>query len=213
MSESAFQLLNQHMNVSHETFDKLNRYYELLIKWQKKINLVGPDTISDAWRRHFLDSIQLLRWIDNLSQPIVDFGSGAGFPGMVLAIFGGKNIHLIESDAKKIAFMQEVSRITKSPVSLHHRRIEDVRIDNVGVITSRACSDLKSLCEYAHPLVSHGTICLFHKGKNYSKEIEDAKENWSFDITVSPSVASDEGVILNLSNLGERGRDYAKPNF
>ncbi len=204
MPDSIFQTLNQHIPVSRETYDKLSIYHDLLIKWQKRINLVSNESIDTAWHRHFLDSLQLIKYIPDLSSTMLDMGTGAGFPGMTLAIYGARDMHLIESDAKKITFLREVARLTDTRVTFHNTRIESIKNLTAKIILSRACSELKSLCKYAHLFVSHETTCLFHKGKNYSKEIEDASKIWSFAHTIFPSVTSDQGVILQLSNLRER---------
>ena len=201
MRDETYQFLNRYLSVSRETFDKLFIYHDLLIKWQKQINLVSDNTLSDSWNRHFLDSAQLLSHIPNPLVKTADIGSGAGFPGMVLAIMGMSNIHLIESDAKKIVFLKEVSRLTNTSVMIHHSRIEDLSIGTFDLIVSRALSDLNKLLQFSSHFVSHETFCLFHKGKNYSKEIEEAKKSWSFDHAIFPSVSDPHGVIIKLSNL------------
>ena len=175
-----------------------------LVKWQKRINLVGPDTLADAWCRHFLDSLQLLNSIDNLNQTIVDIGSGAGFPGMVLAICGATDIHLIESDGKKIAFLREVARITNTKVLIHHERMEKCNHLSADIIISRACDSLNNLLLLSSNFVSREKICLFHKGKNYMKEINETKNHWIFDIDIIPSITDSEGVILKLTHITKR---------
>lgn len=210
---NVFEFLNRHQNVSRETFLRLEAYHSLLLKWQPKINLVGPDTINDAWDRHFLDSLQLIKFIgNNVDKTIIDLGSGAGFPGMVLAAAGYRNIHLIESDTRKVAFLREVARATESKVEIHHARIEDVSIEKVDIIVSRACSSLDKLLSYSIQNVSRETFCLFHKGKNYTKEIEDAKLHWQFDHSATPSIVGVDGVILQLSNLRKQTNDTKKPS-
>jgi 16S rRNA (guanine527-N7)-methyltransferase len=200
----AFALLNQHIDVSHETFLRLSRYHDLLLRWQSKVNLISPDTIEQAWHRHFLDALQLLPMIENLNAKIVDLGSGGGFPGMVIAIAGAGNMHLVESDTKKILFLREVARITDTTITLHHARIEDAPTQNADIITSRACSPLATLLQLASHYVSHETICLFHKGKNYSKEIEDALVDWEFNIATTPSVTDTQSAILKLTSIRKR---------
>lgn len=204
MPDDIFEWLNRYTDVSCETFDRLVLYHDLLLKWQNKINLVGPDTISDSWKRHFLDSLQLQSQIKNEGEIIVDIGTGAGFPGMVLAASRYKNIHLIESDSRKISFLKEVARLTEADVSIHHDRVEKISIDNVSIVVSRACASLDKLFSYSINFVSHETICLFHKGKNYSKDIDEAKSNWDFDTVILPSVTDKEGVILKVTNLRKR---------
>jgi len=203
--DEIFQLLNRHVSVSHETLDRLFLYHDLLLKWQSKVNLIGPDTIPDSWNRHFLDSLQLLNYLPDPSVRIADLGSGAGFPGMVMAIAGMENVHLIESDTKKILFLKEVARITSTKVLLHHCRIEGHPIDHVDVVVSRACSSLEKLFALSSDYVSHETICLFHKGKNYSIELEEAKNKWDFDPIVYKSITDPLGVVLKIEHLRKRG--------
>lgn len=197
----SFELLRSSFDVSRETYHRLSLYHDALVKWQSKINLVGSDTLQDAWKRHFLDSLQLMPFLLNPDQVIVDLGTGAGFPGMVLAIAGYKNIHVIESDARKIAFLREVARLTETHIFIHHARIGEVEIPSVDVLVSRACAPLGKLLELSQPYVSRETICLFHKGKNYSMEHEEASQNWGYDLAVTPSIVDAQSVILTLSHL------------
>lgn len=222
-----FELLNEHISIPHETFEKLSAYHDLLLKWQSKINLISNDTIKDVWRRHFLDSLQLLSYIDNKEKTIVDLGSGAGFPAMALAIAGFKNVHLVESDIRKSAFLREVARVTETKVTIHNCRIEEwsscegrstsTGSNNIGkdpslanasqddiIFTSRACASLDKLLDLIYDKFSHETICFFHKGKNYSMECEEASKNWQYDISVTPSIVDSEGVIVKISNLHKR---------
>jgi 16S rRNA (guanine527-N7)-methyltransferase len=203
----AFELLNRHVKISRETFERLSLYHNLLIKWQARVNLVGPESLQDAWQRHFLDSLQLLNAIESVSQVMVDLGSGAGFPGMALAIAGANNMHLVESDGKKISFLREVARITETKISIHHSRMEDCVFDRVDIFTARAVAPLKELFSSIEPNVSHGTFCLFQKGKNSIKEMDDAKEEWSFDSIIIPSVTDKEGSVLRVSNLKRWGKN------
>lgn len=201
MLESPFELLNKYIPVSYETFERLKLYNDLLLKWQDKINLVGKDTLNDVWRRHFLDSLQLINFISDKQKTIVDLGSGAGFPGMVLAICGYENVHLIESDSRKVAFLREVARITDTKISIHNCRIENNPIIKIDIFVSRALAPLEKLFKLIEKSVSHGTICFFHKGKNYSIENESALLNYQYDITVTQSVADLHGVVLRISNI------------
>lgn len=204
MRETAFDLLNRYIPVSHETVDRLETYHALLLKWQAKINLISDDTIGDCWNRHFLDSAQLIKHLPENARELTDIGSGAGFPGMVLAIISNKKTHLVESDGRKVSFLREVARLTKANVVIHNDRIENVIIDKCDVIMARALSNLNQLLSLTEKFVSHGTICLFHKGKNYSKEISDAKIEWSFDSDILPSVTDEHGVIVKLSHIQRR---------
>lgn len=125
---------------------------------------------------------------------------------MALAIAGASNMHLVESDAKKIAFLREVARVTETNVSIHHTRMEKFSLPKVDIFISRAVAPLVDLLSLIKSNVSCETFCLFQKGKNYFKEIEGAKEIWSFEERISPSVTDSQGVILKLSNIKNRGK-------
>jgi len=198
---SPFELLSRYVDVSRETVDHLSLYHDLLLKWQKQINLVSGQTIADAWQRHFLDSLQLLPLIKDVQGGILDLGSGAGFPGMVLAVAGVPEITLLESDARKCVFLREVARETGTKVAVVNQRIEKNTLGKQALIISRACSELGELFALAEQNVSHETICLFHKGKNYANEITIASAQWEYDVEIIPSVLGEQSVILKCTHL------------
>lgn len=183
---------------------KFQTYQTLLLKWQKSINLVSHSTLEDVWNRHFIDSAQLAQYISSPHPVVVDIGSGGGFPGMVLAMMIEGEFHLIESDQKKCIFLSEVSRGTKTKVIIHNDRIETSSIYPVDYITSRACANVSQLFSWIEKLVSHETICLFLKGKNYSIELDEAKKGWHFDMIIHPSVTESASVILEFSHIRRR---------
>lgn len=191
--------------VSRETLDRLRLYGELLVKWQKTINLVGPSTLPDLWRRHFLDSAQLFPLLPDSARVLVDFGSGAGFPGLVLAILGVPEVHLIESDQRKCAFLREVARQTDAPVTVHAKRIEAVVPFAADVITSRALASLAQLLDLARPFLTPQTLCLFPKGQNVEAELTEAHKIWNMQVTRVPSRSDADATILRLSPATERG--------
>lgn len=207
MRETAFEFLNRHLSVSYETFERLFIYHDLLLKWQAKINLISNDTISDCWNRHFLDSAQLIKHLPDTSEHIIDIGSGAGFPGMVIAIMTNKKCHLIESDGKKISFLKEVARLTKTNVSIYHDRVENISMEKGDVVMARAVADLNQLLKISEKFVSHGTTLLFPKGKNYSTELDEAKIEWSFESEIIPSITDSSGAIVKLSQIKRRAHD------
>ena len=204
MRNDGFDKINAVFPVSHETVDRLKIYQSLLLKWQPKINLVSNSTIDDSWNRHFIDSIQVAKFISS-NNTILDVGSGAGFPGMVLAINGYNNVTMVESDQRKCIFLREVSRETKTKVIIQNDRIEKLNQNYFDVITSRACANVSQLFSWVEKFVSHGTKCLFHKGKNYSIELDDAKKEWEFSYIIHPSVIEEGSVILEISDLKRRG--------
>lgn len=188
-------------NVSRETLARLERYAELLEKWNRRINLVGRGTVEDLWRRHMLDSAQLLPLIPDGAASLVDLGSGAGFPGLVLAICGVKNVHLIESDRKKCAFLREAARETGAPVTIHNGRIEEIESFQVDIVTSRALAPLPKLLDMAVPFVKKHSILLFLKGKHVDRELTDATKEWNMQVHQIPSRTDPEGMILRLEAI------------
>lgn len=187
-------------NVSRETIEKLEAYASLLQQWQQHINLVSPTTLADLWNRHILDSVQLFPLLPSSDAVIADIGCGAGFPGLVLSILGCPNVHLVESDQRKCAFLREAARITGAHPSFHAARVETLVLPEVGVFTSRACGSLGKLLNILGPKCQKNTICLFHKGKNYTKELEDVG-GWCFDLSVHPSRIEEGSVVLELTHI------------
>jgi 16S rRNA (guanine527-N7)-methyltransferase len=193
-------------HVSRETLEQLGQYQTLLMKWQKAINLVGPTTLDAVAERHFFDSAQLFRYIPDVDVRLVDMGSGAGFPGLVLSMLGVREVHLIESDVRKATFLREVSRETKVAVTVHDTRVEDTEIAAIDVFTARALAPLKDLLVYMDRLTTpdHKAYGLFMKGLQAPEEIEKAAKIWNFDVDVYPSMTDLSGKIIKISNLSKK---------
>ena len=191
--------------VSRETADKLRAYAELLKKWQARINLVGPATIPDLWRRHFLDSAQLFPLLP--SGPVLDLGSGAGFPGLVLAILRGQGdpVHLAESDGRKGAFLREAIRVTGAPAIVHTSRIEAIEPFEIRALTARALAPVATLLTLAEPFLTHAPKCLFLKGEKLEDELTEAAKDWKMTIERIASASDPNGFILSLKEV-RRGR-------
>ena len=214
MSPEEFQSAS---NVSRETMDRLKVYAGLLIKWQKAINLVGKNTLPDLWQRHMMDSAQLF----GIAREIVegrgpesrsladsvwlDLGSGAGFPGLVLAIMGVGQVHLVESDARKCTFMHEVARETGADVVIPTCRIEKLQ-DKAGqpgqvdFISARALAKTDQLLSWSVPFRSQNTVCLFPKGQDVDSELENLLEFENSIIKKWPSRTHSESVVLQISS-------------
>jgi len=190
--------------VSRETLDRLARYESLLRKWQPKINLVGPATLADAWRRHFLDSAQLSPLLPDGTRVLVDLGSGAGFPGLVLAILGVPEVHLVESDARKCAFLREVARETGAIVTVHNRRMEAVEGLVADVVTARALAPLGELVRRAYPFIGERGTALFPKGQNVDQELTEATRSWNMAAERIPSLSDSSGTVLRITALSPR---------
>jgi 16S rRNA (guanine527-N7)-methyltransferase len=187
--------------VSRETLVRLEAYAALLVQWNPRINLVSRDSLRDPWRRHFLDSAQLLPYVPASARSLVDLGSGAGFPGLVLAILGVAGVELVESDARKCAFLREAARIADAPVTVHHARIEALPPHQVDVVTARACAPLDRLLVMAQRFIGPRTICLFLKGERAAEELTAARRGWTMRAACHPSRADPRGVILKLEQI------------
>src|SRR5262249_46335936 len=188
--------------VSRETLGRLEGYAALLAKWQKAINLVAGDSLSDLWRRHMLDSAALLPLIPEGSRVLVDLGSGAGFPGLVLAILGVPEVHLVESDARKCAFLTEGARLfAPSSVRVHRGRIEDIEPIVADVVTARALADLDRLLGFAARFLRPDGVCLFLKGKSAADELTLASQTWTMAVERFPNPAESSGIILRIKDL------------
>jgi len=196
------------LGVSRETLDRLDIYARLLTKWNRAVNLVGPDSLPDLWRRHVLDSAQLLPQLPQAPagrvRRVADLGSGAGFPGLVLAILGAGEIHLVESDGRKAQFLREVSRETAAGAQVHQARIEDLSPLCADCVTARALAPLDRLLDYAARHLAPGGVALFLKGRGAAEELTQAAARWSMAVTRHPSRSDPGGTILRIGELTAR---------
>lgn len=186
--------------VSDDVLARLQIYADLLTKWQAKINLVGPDTIPDLWSRHMLDSAQLAPFI-KAGAKVADLGTGAGFPGLVLAIMTDAQVHLVESDQKKCAFLREVNRETGAGAEIHTARIEALEPLQADVVTSRALAALDKLLGYGNIHRLSTGKCLFLKGKQWMEELTEAQKHWKMATNDHPSITDAAGRILELTEI------------
>ena len=196
------------LDVSRETMERLERYVALLKKWSPAINLVSRATLADAWNRHVLDSAQLLSLLPADTKDIVDLGSGAGFPGLVLAILAREHsdpfhVSLVESDRRKSTFLREVVRETGASATVLVERAESLDM-TADVVTARAFTALDPLLGMAHPLIGSEGIALLHKGARYESELTGAMENWHMDVEQKKSRIDPASVILRISRLSRR---------
>lgn len=195
--------------VSRETGDRLRTYEALLNRWQKTINLVAPRTLATVWSRHFADSAQLLDLAPAGATRWLDLGSGAGFPGLVLAIMLMERppcrVLLVESDSRKAAFLSEVARRTGAPVDILCMRIESpstqAKVGEVDVITARALAPMTRLLGLAAPFFSPTTVALFLKGREVVDEINEAKADWTFRADLVESRTDHEGRVAVITSL------------
>ncbi len=189
-------------DVSRETLAQLQEYHQLLLKWQKKINLISPNTVSNAWERHFVDSMQIAQYIENKDIQLVDLGSGAGFPGLVLAIMGIKDVILVESDRRKVIFMKEVVRqLRLKNVTIYNDRIENIIDIKADMITARALASLKQLLEWVKPFLKPKTRLIFPKGRHFEDELAELNLSKEVDLQIFDSLTDPEAKIISLGGL------------
>ena len=193
--------------VSRETLARLEAYAELLTRWSARINLVGRDTLPDLWRRHMLDSAQLLPLVPPDAQSLIDLGSGAGFPGLVLAILGVGGVELVEANSRKAAFLREAARVAAAAVTIRPCRIAAVPAHAVDVVTARALAPLDRLLDLARPFLGPGTVCLFPKGERAEQELTIARKAWTMSASLYDSIADPRGVVLRLQGVVREPRD------
>jgi|SoiMethySBSTD1v2_1073268.scaffolds.fasta_scaffold03119_12 16S rRNA (guanine527-N7)-methyltransferase len=239
-SEFASELKRLGINVSRETLQQLETYAGLLTKWQAKINLVGAATLPDLWRRHFLDSAQLLA-VNSLpraggglgrgrslssaqsaeatiptptlpqlggGRTLADLGSGAGFPGLVLAIMTDWRVHLLDSDQRKCAFLRQVALDCGilDRLTIHAKRIEQVTGIAADVVTARACAPLDELLKLAAPLVGEKGTCLFLKGAQAEEELTAAERHWTMRLDKRGSITDPAGNVLIITQLKRKSQ-------
>lgn len=196
--------------ISRETEQRLDAYVALVLQWQKTTNLIAPSTIAEIWTRHVADSLQLLDLAPG-AKIWIDFGSGGGFPGIpiacALAQTPGAQIHVVESNGKKAAFLREAVRATGAPITVHAERIEnfgDSFKDRADVVTARALAPLKLLCDQAFSLIVRGAIGLFLKGQDVEVELTETAKYWTIQPDLVPSRTSPDGRIVIVRRLDRR---------
>lgn len=187
--------------VSHEARAKFQAYAALLKEWNEKFNLVAASTLPQLWRRHFLDSAQLFPLLPPKARRLVDLGSGAGFPGLVLSIMGVPEVHLIESVGKKATFLRAVVQELGLNAVVHQARIESVRDLQVDVVTARALTALPTLLSLAKPFMTKETVGLFLKGEKAEAELTQAHKYWTFVCNKNQSLSDPSGMVLQISEL------------
>jgi len=193
--------------VSRETAERLDRFVAVLMQWQQRINLIAPSTQPKLWTRHIADSLQLLALAPQ-TRTWVDLGSGAGFPGVVIACaladMAEARIHLVESNARKAAFLREAVRVTGAPAIIHAVRIEDF-VENyplgVEIVTARALARLADLLAMAYPLLKRGAQGIFPKGQDLGAELTEAAKCWSIQASLVASRTDPKARIIVVKSI------------
>jgi 16S rRNA (guanine527-N7)-methyltransferase len=193
--------------VSRETQERLERFVALLRKWEAAQSLVAPSTLPQLWRRHIADSAQLLAFAPD-ARRWLDLGSGAGFPGLVIAILladqADTTVHLIESNQRKCAFLRRAIAETGAPATVHEGRIEAEFAAwraPIEIVTARALAPLPRLLELVAPLFPSSLRLLFPKGRDFAVEVTEASKSWHFDLVNHRSRINGGGVVLEIAGL------------
>lgn len=193
--------------VSRETLSKIHAFLAVLDVWRERINLIGPGEGRHLWRRHVLDSLQLEKNIGPSDLRVADLGSGAGFPGLILACAmterPGASMTLVEKSPRKSEFLEAAAREVGLPATVLNQRLEDpAPRERFDVVTARALAPLPKLLGYAHGWLKPSGKALLMKGRDTVKELTAARESWTFDLSAGASLSSPEGQILTVSALG-----------
>ena len=194
--------------VSRETFERVSGYLDLLDRWRERINLIGPGEGRHLWRRHVLDSLQLLQYISAEDKSVADLGSGAGFPGLILACAlaerSGASVTLVEKSPRKSEFLRAAGKELGLPVSVLTIRLEDAPGALFDVVTARALAPLPKLLGFAASWLKPSGKALLMKGRDTEAELAEAREAWTFDLSTLDSQSSPEGRVLRVSSLRSR---------
>lgn len=186
--------------VSRETMVCFVQIEQALVQWSRRFNLVSPASLSQFWSRHVLDSVQLFDLAPNTAKTWLDMGSGAGFPGMILAIMLrerlGATMVLVESNRKKASFLQHCTRISGAPATIKQQRIETVIAENIDVITARALAPLDQLLAFSQPFCGKETLLILPKGKNAKQELTNAQKQWDIEVDMHTSKTDCHAVVL-----------------
>lgn len=188
-------------DVSRETRERLVTFTTLLQKWSKSVNLLARGDLSALWPRHIEDSLQIAPLLAKDGSVAIDMGSGAGFPGLILAIATDKPFHLVEADKRKAAFLREVAREVKAPVQVHAVRIEAAMLPEANVVTARGLAPVTDLLALALPLLSPNGQCIFLKGRSVENELTQARRQWQMQITRWQSRTEPDACVLQISEI------------
>lgn len=193
-------------DVSRETIERLTVHHRLLAQWNPRINLVSRATLSDAWRRHFADSAQLWRHAPPGARTWLDLGSGAGFPGLVIAALAAEHapdlrVRLVESDQRKATFLRTVIHAAALPAAVEDARIEALPPQHADVVSARALAPLATLLDHAEKHRAGTGICLFPKGETVHNELAEARRSWRFEAVLHPSLTDPRAAIVEIGAL------------
>lgn len=198
LSAAEFQVLS---GCSETQLARLAAYLDLLVHWQRRINLVGASTLTDPWRRHILDSQQLASLLPVGQPAITDLGSGAGFPGLVIAILTPARVTLVEADQRKAAFLAAAARVSETNIAIACQRMETLAAASADVVTARACAPLPRLLPVIARILRPNGIALLPKGQTGQVELTQTEKHWKMRGSMIPSRSDTGGVILQLQDI------------
>ena len=190
-------------NLTSEQSYKIDKYIYEIKEFNKHTNIVGKSTLVDPWNNHISDSIQICNLIDNKQSTILDMGTGAGIPGLILAVNNFTEVSLIDSNLKKIKFVKHVSSKLNIKVNIYHKRIESLGNIKFDYLVSRALASLSKLFFYSQKLLDSKTILIFLKGKQVKDEINEASEHWKFHHELYKSISDKRGNIVVIRGLNK----------
>ncbi|SUS04328.1 Ribosomal RNA small subunit methyltransferase G [Candidatus Defluviicoccus seviourii] len=180
---------------------RLTAYLDVLIHWQRRINLVGASTLADPWRRHILDSQQLVPLLPVDAQAVTDLGSGGGFPGLVIAILTAARVTLVEADQRKAAFLAAAARVSETDVAIACQRMETLAPGSADVVTARACAPLPRLLSVIARILRPNGVALLLKGQTGQVELTQTEKHWKMRSSMIASRSDPGGVILQLQDI------------
>ncbi len=199
--DAALAEIKKFSTLSQSQIKALEDFVILLLQENNKFNFIGKSTVDNVWERHILDSAQLLKYIDNKNGKFADFGTGAGFPGMVLSILGIKEMHLVEKAFRKTEFLRRTKLFSQNRVFVHQSKLEELTNVEFDCIVSRALAPLDKLLGYSKKFLKKDGYCLFLKGKNLEQEIELAKKTFQFEYELHRSLTSQDSNIIKISKI------------
>lgn len=197
---------SEQLGVSRETMERLEKFEQVLLKWNPRINLVSKNSLPHLWQRHIADSVQVYDCADKVDETWLDIGSGGGFPGIVVAILAAERspqtkVTLIESDQRKSVFLRTAARECGVSISVLTKRIEQVEPIGAQIMSARAVADLDTLLGFSERHLAEDGVALFPKGESWKKEVDVAKKKWRFDVESITSLTETEAVILKIKGI------------
>jgi len=196
----------EHSSISKDIDRRLDVFAAMLLRWNATVNLIAAGDVPVLRQRHIDDCLQLAPLMPPGVSRGIDLGSGAGFPGLMLAIATGVSFDLIEADHRKAAFLREAARAIGAPATVHACRIEAAKVGPVGLVTARALARLPQLLDLAAPKLADGGVCLFLKGASAAAELTDAAREWHMRIEQIPSRTESSATILRISEIARVAR-------